>query len=187
MTPNLRQEAPELLERLEDEPRRHRLGRAAHERRDESRERAGLVGVVDRPHESVGDRLLELLAVEPLLVRERVERLLAAEREYELLARDAELAGDAVDRGERDPLDRLAEAVRLRLLARLARIGDRRRLEASAAEREVRDDDGRDEAERDEERAGRASRGPPPQERDRNERAQRRAPPRAGTAPRTRS
>ena len=88
----------------------------------------------------------------PCSVRERVEGVLVAEREHELLARDAELACDPVDRSERDRLDRLGETLRAGPLARVARIGDRRGLEAPAAEREVGHDHGCDQPEHDEKR-----------------------------------
>ena len=82
------------------------------------------------------DRLLELVTVDPVLVRECGERLLTAKREDEILSRDAELAGHVVDRCERDQLDRLRQARPRRIaVARLAWIGDGSRLEASAAER----------------------------------------------------
>ena len=57
-------EAPETLERLEDEPRRHDLRRLAHERRDEAGKRSVLLGLVDRTDEAVVDRALGLRAVD---------------------------------------------------------------------------------------------------------------------------
>jgi ectoine hydroxylase-related dioxygenase (phytanoyl-CoA dioxygenase family) len=144
------QEAPEPLERLEDQPRRHRLRRLPHERRDEARQRAVRLGLVDRLHEAVVDRALGLGAVDPVLPRERVERVLASQREHELLSGDAEPTCDPVDRRERDPLDRLSETARLGMLARRAWVGNGRRLERAAAERDVRHDDDRDQPDRDE-------------------------------------
>ena len=119
------QELPEALERLEDEPGRNRFGGAADERRHEARQVAVLVRPVDGAHEAVGDRLLELVSIDAVLLGERFERLLAAQRQDELLARDAELAGDAVDAGERDLLERLPRA-RRRPAVRASRTGRRR-------------------------------------------------------------
>ena len=165
------QEAPELLERLEDQPRRHRLRRAAHERRDEARERArSSASSTARTRPSV-IACSSSVAVETVLVREGGERFLAAEREDQLLARDAELARDSVDRGERDPLERLARAVRVglaraprtdprpasaRTVRRRARGTGRRRPPRARARREA---------------GGRASRDASPHEGDWDERA----------------
>ena len=79
---------------------------------------------------------------------------------------------DAVDTGERDPLERLGKAVGVRPFARLTRVGDRRRLEATR--RRARGTGPR------RPRRARARRGaarlascdPPPHERHGNERAQ---------------
>src|SRR6185503_10094406 len=79
------------------------------------------------------------------------ECLLAPQREHELLAGDAEVARHMVDGLQRDALDRLAETFGLGALAHLTRVCHRRRLERSSAEGDVRDHDGCDERERDEE------------------------------------
>ena len=71
---------------------------ATHERCNQIGQRAFLDRLVDGAHETVGDRLLQLVAVDALLARKRFERLLAAQGEDEILARDDELARDAVDR-----------------------------------------------------------------------------------------
>src|SRR5262249_26486898 len=106
----------------------------------------------DRALEALANRRLRVGTIEAVLIGKGIQCILAAEGEDEVLSRHAEIARHAVERRERDLLERLGEPSGIAPLTRLARVRDRRRLGRGATEREVRDDDYGDEAEGDEER-----------------------------------
>ena len=87
-----------------------------------------------------------------MLCREVVQRVLVPHGDHELLARDAELAGGAVERRERDLLEHLLHASRVAPVALRTGVGDRGGVVRGAAEGDVRDEHGCDRADRDEQR-----------------------------------
>ena len=89
------------------------LGREAQRRGAEAADRAGALGVVDRAHESAAHRVLELVAVDVVGAREAGARAGRGQRQRERLARDAEVAGRAVERRERDLLGDRLQAARI--------------------------------------------------------------------------
>ena len=153
---------------------------------DQRADRAGVLGVVDRPHDAGADRLLELGVVDPLLGGELGARLLGRQRRGERLAADPELAGGAVERREQELLGGLLEVARARS-TRAART-DRRPGSARSCRRRRRgrrpraaqptSDAPRRSTQR---RAALTARSPAARERDREQRGERERRPRSGT------
>ena len=70
--------------------------------------RSLVLGLVDPAGEAGAHGVLDLGVAEVAALGEAVELVAAAQGERQRLARDAELAGSAVDRGQRDPLGHVA-------------------------------------------------------------------------------
>ena len=94
---------------VDREPRRHRAQAVG----DQRSERAGALGVVDRPHHPRPDRRLELGVVDPVIGGELRPRLGRRERDGQRLPADLKLARGPVEGRERELLRGLLDSLRV--------------------------------------------------------------------------
>ncbi len=132
----LAEEPARVLDRGDHLVGRELLGDAAKGGGDDSGDRPGALGVVDRPDQAGAERIAQVRVVD-----EALPALRRGEREGQGLARDVEVAGCAVERREGDLLGDLVEAARRAPLPGLAGIVHGLRLVRRAAERKRGDDE----------------------------------------------